>query len=76
MAFQRPDIVKSFLIAKGNLITGGGSGNRNITTNKKMDFINTAFPELLNDVKKGASTEEWMDVLLASWSRCDVRGLY
>ena len=76
MAFQRPDIVKSLLIAKGNLIIGDGSGSRNITSNKKMDFINTAFPELLNDVKKGASTGEWMDVLVASWSRCDVNGLY
>ncbi len=43
---------------------------------QKIDFVHTAFPELLNDVEKGARTEEWMDVWAASWSHCDVRGLY
>ena len=43
---------------------------------QKIDFVHTAFPELLNDVEKGARTEEWMDVLADSWSQCDVRGLY
>ena len=43
VAFQRPDIVKSLLMAEGNLIKGGGAGSRNITS-KKNRFCTHCFP--------------------------------
>ena len=77
LAFQRPELVKSLLIAEGNLLTGGGPGSRSIAANSKEDFINEAFPEMLSNIRKEAHTQEnGPDVLSSSWSQSDVGGIY
>ena len=77
LAFQRPELVKSLLIAEGNLITGGGPGSRSIAENSKEYFLNKSFPEMLSKIRKEANTQEnGPDVLSSSWSQSDVSGIY
>ena len=77
LAFQRPELIKSLLIAEGSLMTGGGPLVRSIAENSKEDFLNKAFPELLRNLRKEANTQEnGPDILSSSWSQSDVGGIH
>ena len=77
LAIQRPELVKSLLIAEGNLMTGGGPWVQSIAANSKEDFQNKAFPEWLSNLRKEANTlEDGPDILYSSWSQSDVGGIY
>ena len=65
LAFQRPELVKSLLIAEGNLITGGGPGNA--TNFLSLDLVKMALGQFDLGPAAAMSLIYFLIVLLICW---------